>query len=139
MISQVPDRSAYLRQPTGLANTFLSIFGAKITEISNTPILAPNRAGKIWLFSIKVIINEKPEKSMPAAAVRKNTCRVALLLLPTWREQRKRPTTPRQAAIGNTGEICSFLMITAKAIKLNDCTKATTGPTNETEPTEKAW
>ena len=51
MISQVPERSAYLRQPTGLVNTFLSLFGEKIIEISNAPILAPNIAAKISLVS----------------------------------------------------------------------------------------
>ena len=72
-ISQVPERSAYLRQPTGLVNTFLSLLGEKINETSNTPILAPNNAGKISLVSIRVIINEKPENKVAAAAVRKNT------------------------------------------------------------------
>jgi len=73
MISQVPESSAYLRQPTGLVNTFLSLFGEKINETSNTPILAPKSAGKISLVSIRVMINEKPEKSVAAAVVRKNT------------------------------------------------------------------
>ena len=73
MISQAPERRAYLRQPVGLVNTFLSIFGGKINEISNTPILAPKSAGSIWLVSISVIINEKPEKHVAADAARKNT------------------------------------------------------------------
>ncbi len=77
MISHVPERRAYLRQPTGLVNTFLSVFGEKINETSNTPILAPKSAGKISLFSIKVIINEKPEKNVAAEAVRKNALSVA--------------------------------------------------------------
>ena len=46
-ISQVPERSAYLRQPVGLVNTFLSLLGEKINETSNTPILAPKSAGRI--------------------------------------------------------------------------------------------
>ena len=78
MISQVPERSAYLRQPTGLVNTFLSLFGEKIIETSNTPILAPKSAGKISLFSIKVIMKEKPEKNVAADAVKKNALNVAL-------------------------------------------------------------
>ena len=77
MISQVPESSAYLRQPTGLVNTFLSLFGEKIIEISNAPILAPNIAAKISLVSIKVIINEKPEKKAAAAAARKKALSVA--------------------------------------------------------------
>ena len=36
-------------------------------------------------------------------------------------------------------ESCSFLTKSAKRIKLKDCTNATTGPTNETEPTANAW
>ena len=73
MISHEPESSAYLRQPVGLVNTFLSLFGEKINETSNTPILAPKSAGKISLVSIRVIINEKPENKAAAAAVRKNT------------------------------------------------------------------
>ncbi len=77
MISHVPESSAYLRQPTGLVNTFLSVLGEKIIETSSTPILAPKSAGRISLFSIKVIINEKPEKNVAADAVRKNALSVA--------------------------------------------------------------
>ena len=47
MISHVPERSANLRHPTGLVNTFLSLFGGKRDETSNTPILAPKSAGRI--------------------------------------------------------------------------------------------
>ena len=77
MISHVPERRAYLRQPTGLVNTFLSVLGEKINETSKTPILAPKSAGRIALFSINVIINEKPEKNVAAEAVRKNALNVA--------------------------------------------------------------
>ena len=77
MISHVPERSAYLRQPTGLVNTFLSLFGEKINETSNTPILAPKSAGRISLFSIKVIMKEKPEKNVAADAVKKKALNVA--------------------------------------------------------------
>jgi hypothetical protein len=72
-ISHVPERRAYLCQPVGLVSTFLSVLVEKIIDTSNTPILAPNNAGRISLVSIRVIINEKPEKRMAAEAVRKNT------------------------------------------------------------------
>ena len=77
MISHVPERSANLRQPTGLVKTFLSLFGGKRNETSNTPILAPKSAGRISLFSIKVIMKEKPEKNVAADAVKKNALNVA--------------------------------------------------------------
>ena len=77
MISHVPESSAYLRQPVGLVNTFLSVLGEKINETSKTPILAPKSAGRISLFSINVMIKEKPEKNVAAAAVRKNALNVA--------------------------------------------------------------
>jgi len=47
MISQAPDKSAYLRQPVGLVRIFLSVLGGKRDETSNTPILAPKSAGRI--------------------------------------------------------------------------------------------
>ncbi len=77
MISHVPESSAYLRQPTGLVNTFLSLLGGKRNETSNTPILAPKSAGRISLFSIKVMMKEKPEKNVAADAVKKNALNVA--------------------------------------------------------------
>jgi len=47
VISQAPERSAYLRHLVGLVRIFLSVFGGKISEISSTPILAPKSAGRI--------------------------------------------------------------------------------------------
>ena len=54
------------------------------------------------------------------------------------REQANKPATPKSAAIGKAQERLSFSTITANKIRLKDCTKATTGETNETEPTANA-
>jgi len=91
------------------------------------------------LFSIKVISKEKPEKNVAAAAAKKKPLNVALWPLTPWREQRNKPAVPKRAAIGNKIDNSSFLTMTAKRIKLNDCTNATTGPTNDIEDTENAW
>ena len=50
-----------------------------------------------------------------------------------------KPSAPNAVAIGKVQEIDSSLTRTAKSIKLNDCTNATTGDTNETDPIENAW
>ncbi len=58
-------------------DTLQLLFGGKRNESSNTPILAPKSAGKISLFSIKVIMKEKPEKNVAAEAVKKKALNVA--------------------------------------------------------------
>ena len=84
-------------------------------------------------------MNEKPEKNVAADAVRKNALSVAFWELTPCLEQRYKPEAPKAAAIGNKIDNCSFLTMTAKRIRLKDCTNATTGPTNETDETENAW
>ena len=136
-ISHEPESSAYFFQP--LVVVFWSLLGEKTIETSNTPILAPKRAAIIWDSSISVINTEKPVKQHAAAVVSPNTFNVAFWWLADVREARNKPRAPRAVAIGKVQEIDSSLTRTAKRIKLNDCTNATTGETNETEPIENAW
>ena len=78
-------------------------------------------------------------KQHAAAAVNPNTFKGAFWWLAEVREARNKPSAPEAVAIGKVQEIDSSLTRTAKRIKLNDCTNATTGDTNETEPIENAW
>ena len=75
-------------------------------------------------------MKEKPEKNVAAAAVKRNALSVSRWPLISWREQRYKPAAPKRAAIGNKMDNSSFLTMTAKRIRLNDCTDAATGPTN---------
>ena len=103
------------------------------------PMRQPNSAGIISLSSIKVIKNEKPVKKQAAVAANPNTFKLALPPVAEVREQASMPTTPNAAAIGKVSDSCSFSTITANKIRLKDCTNATTGETNETEPIANAW
>jgi hypothetical protein len=81
----------------------------------------------------------KTVKQQPAKAASANTLKLALAWVDEVREQANKPTTPNKAAIGKAQESFSFLTITANKIRLNECTRATTGETKETEPDAKAW
>jgi len=135
--SNVPERSAYRFHPLPVVLSLL--FGEKIIETSNTPIRAPKRAAIICASSISVIKTEKPVKQKAAAVVKAKTLKVARWWVAELFEARNKPRMAKTEAMGKLQERSSSLTKTPNKIRLNDCTKATTGETKETEPIENAW